>query len=197
MDLNLIMNSLNEEERDIFLHQTATDYYRYLENQKEFLTVQKHLLQNEELSDKEWRYMLHKLFLVSCRALSEEEKVTIPDKVFLYISKLGMRVSKKNQYLYNECYKMAMYVQSLTWEHEMNEDLLGQLDVAYDSHEVSDLDKLLKLHDNASVFRNNQNAFLEAYHDATPGELSAKEKMYIHSFQLAYEKGKQLMKKEK
>ena len=196
MDLGLIINSLDEEAKEIFLHQTATDYYHYLENQKEFLVVQKHLLQDEKLSDKEWRYMLHQLFLVSCRALAEEDKVSFPDEVFLYISKLGMRVSKKNQYIYNECYKMAMFVQSKKWEKEINEDLLGQLDVVYDSHEESDLNRLLKLHDNAAVFRDNQNAFIDAYHDATPGDLSAKEKMYIHSFQFAYQKNKELLREE-
>lgn len=194
MDLNLLVSSLDKEEKDIFMKKTATDYYHYLEEQKEFLIAQKHLLQNEKLSDKEWRYMINKLFLVSCRALAEEGKITFADKIFFYISQLGMKVSKKNQFIYNECYKMVEFVHSLQWEKEINEDLLEKLDLVIDTYEESELDTLLKMHNEASIFRSNQDAFIEAYHEADPGYLSQKEKMYIHSFKMAYQKEKEFSK---
>ena len=196
MDLNILVNSLSDEEKDIFIHQTATDYYHYLEEQKEFLTAQKHILQNEQLSDKEWRYMINKLFLVSCRALAEEGSISFADRVFFYISKLGMKVSKKNQFLYNECYKMIKFVHSLQWEKEINEDLLEKLDLVIDTYEESELDTLLKMHNEAAVFRSNQDAYIEAYHEADPGYLSPKERMFIHSFEMAYQKEKELVKKK-
>ena len=190
MDLNYLVDRMPEEEREVYLHKSASEYYHFLEEQEEFSTIEEKLSTEEILNEKEWLYIFYKLYLVSCRALMEEENYTLVDRVLYLLTKLGMKVCKKDGGLYNECYKMMEYLTSIKREHEINLDLFHGIDNVMDTCSETDLDRLIKQYRLANVFRDNKDAFQEAYHASDMGYISGYERMYIHACHKAYEEEK-------
>jgi len=201
MDLEFLVRRMSEEERECYLKTSATEYYHFLDNRPEFHTIIDKVENSIKLSEAEWSYIFTKLYLISCRALLEEGKLDFMDYVFYLLSKLGLKVAKKNQSLYYECYKMVQFVQSIQKGKEINVDLLNGIDYVMETSQESDLNILLQQYKEANIFRDNQDAYMKAYQDSISGEISVSERMYSHAFQNAYDReqilNKSLIKKLK
>ena len=195
LDLNQLVEAMSEEERDFFLKNSASDYYRYLESHEEFQNILEKINQSHKLTDSEWNYIISKLFIVSCRALMEEAKVDFLDRLYILIGNIGTKIGRKDKPLYNECFKMLEYARSFKQEADINDDLLNGLDIVSERKQETDLDILLRQYEEGNIFRSNQVAFMEAYEKTETGVVSFDERMYMNAFQRAYQREKELVKK--
>ncbi len=194
MDLNVLVDEMSEEERDVFLHTSATQYFHYIEQDDMYQIILEKIEKDVSLNEEEWKYILTKMYLVGCRALTEEEKMDLLTWFVNIVSKVGMKISREDRPLYVECFKMAEYVWGIKKEKEMNLDFFKGIDFVIDSGEESELDILLKQCQENSIFRDNKDAYAEAYQNSTYGKMDAKEKMFIHSCHMAYDREKELIK---
>lgn len=194
MKLNKVVDELSDEEKKIYWTQSANDYFRSLYYSKSFIPILKKFESNEKLNKEEWDYIIKRLFLVTCKAISEEDEVTYFDKFHYMLSKIGQTFSIRDGHLYNECVKMIEFIDSISMEKDINKDLLNGLDIVSDSVNPTDLDILLKQHREAVIFRNNQDAYFDAYKDSYKGFITDSERVYINSMHRSYKREKELVK---
>ena len=193
MEISKIVDELSDEEKRIYWTQSANDYFRNIKYSKEFINISKKLESEEELTFEQWDYIIKRLFLVTCKALNEEDQVKFSDKVVFMLSKIGKKISVKNGYLYNECIKMIEFINSIEMEKEINSDLVDGLDKISNSRENIELSRLLKQHGEASIFRDNQDAYFEAYDYSEKGYISESERVYINTMYRSYIREKKLV----
>lgn len=194
MKLNKIVDELSDEEKKIYWTQSTNDYFRSLYYSKEFIPILKKLASNDKLDKEEWEFVIKRLFLVTCKAMAEEDNVTYVDMFRYMLSKIGQTFSIKDGHLYNECVKMIEFIDSISMEKDINNDLLCGLDIIKNSDNPTDLDILLKQHREAAIFRDNQDSYLEAYKNSYKGFITDSERAYINSMHRSYEREKNLVK---
>lgn len=193
MEIAKIVDELDDEEKRIYWTQSANDYFRNIKYSKNFTIISKKLECEEKLNDKEWDYLIKRLFLVTCKAIDEEDNVSFINKVIYILSRIGKMISIKNGCLYNECVKMIEFIDSISMEKEINKDLLDCLEDADKSRDDTQLDLLLKLHKEASVFRDNQDAYFDAYEYSDKGYITDSERIYINTMFRSYSREKNLV----
>ena len=194
MDLDQLVEEMSDEERDCFLKTSTSEYYRFLEGQEPFQEIVQKIDSSSKLTEEEWYYIISKLYVVSCRALMEESTFDLLDRLYILIGKIGVKISRKDKPIYNECYKMLHYARSIKQEKEINEDCMNGLDIVIEEKQETDLDILLRQYQESNIFHSNQVAFLEAYKESTPGVITTRERMYLNAFNNAYQREKELVK---
>lgn len=194
MVLEEAINSLTESERALYEAQTASEYFRFLYYSLDFTKILKKLNMKEKLSDKEWDYLIKRLFLVTVKAMDEEDSINLADKVSYTINKIGTKVFKKDGNIYNECVKMVAFIDSINMEEIINEDLLNGLELIEEGKKETELDILLKQHREASIFRDNQDAFFNSYKDSKTGKITEQEQVFMNSMERSYIREKNLVK---
>lgn len=194
MDLDVIFQSMSEEEKQEYFTKNTIDYYKYIESLPEFINMKEKLNKKEKLTDREWEFILSRLFLVFSHSLEEENRIGLAGELFLFLSKLNMKVLKKNSASYNRLYKWMQCIISSQQDSTINEDLLDGICIVNARKEEEDLENLLKQYQEANRFKENKKAFLKEYQTTSMNELSNNEKLYIHAYNDAYEKEKKLVK---
>lgn len=196
MVLQNIIDGLSESERVIYEAQTASEYFRYIFYSKESLTISKKLETSEKLNNFEWDYLMKRLFLVTVKAIEEENSTSIVDKINYVINKVAVKVLKKGK-VYSECVKMLSFIESLRLENEINDDLSNGFERVKKSKNEQELDILLRQHREAALFRDNQDAFLDSYKNGKVGIMSDDELLYIDCMDRAFIREKELVKEYK
>ena len=195
MRLQNLMKNLTKEEKIIFYTEDANHYYRYVKNSDCFSQLNKKLESDGKLTEEEWDYLLNRLYLVTCKAIGEEDDITISEKLIYLISKLGYIISKKNSSLYNEAYKIMEYIGGIKKAQDINDDLLYGYDMVVDTHDEGYLDILIRQHEAAEIFRGNKSFFEREYVNSKDGKISDNEKIAINSFNRGYDSEKKLVLK--
>ena len=197
MVIQEVIKSLNDDERVLYEAQTASEYFRFLYYSSNFINILKKLNNKEKLNDKEWDYLIKRLFLVTCKAIDEEDSINVVDRITYILNKIGVKVFKEDGRIYNECIKMVEFIESIYMEQEINEDLLLGLDKVESERNETELDILLKQHREASVFRDNQDSFYDEYNDSKTGVITDSERAYMNSMDRSYIREKELVKRYK
>ena len=194
MVLEEAIKSLTDSERALYEAQTASEYFRFLYYSLDFTKILKKLNTHEKLSDTEWEYLIKRLFLVTVKAMDEEDSINLADKISYTINKIGTKVFKKDGNIYNECVKMVAFIDSINMEEIINEDLLNGLELIEEGKKEAELDILLKQHREASIFRDNQDAFFSSYNDSKTGKTTEQEQVFMNSMERSYIREKNLVK---
>ena len=132
MELNSIVKSLSPQEKNAYETQTASEYFRYVYYSQNFIEILKKMETTELLSDEDWNYLLEKLYLVTCKAISEEDSVSFMDKVTYMVNKIATKVFRSGK-VHTECEKMIKFIDSVIFEEDINEDLVRGLEIVEDS----------------------------------------------------------------
>lgn len=197
MVLNNILNELDENERKRIDVYTASEYFTSLYYSLECKSVLDKIDSNEEISLEEWNYLIKRLFIVTCKAIVEEDKKNIINKLDYLICRIGMFLFKKDGKAYNECYKMFEFIDSIDKDKEINLDLLYGLDEVNKRKDSSCLAVLLDQHREASLFRDKKDDYVMAYRDSYTGYISDSERSYINYMERSYLREKGLVKEYK
>lgn len=187
------MGEMSDEEREIFLEQSATEYFHYIYNQKTFQSLLKRLDSNEMLLEEDWDFLLEKFYLIICKAISEETKVDFIDKILSLVCKMVVRFGKENTKIYNECYKLLEYVSMMKKEKEINQDLFTGYDTILNDKRKESVHVHLKQQEEASIYRANRDYYLQEYQKASSGVITNGERMAINSFNRSYMREKELV----
>ena len=194
MKIKDVVAQLNENEREMYFHLSASEYLNRIYYSKEFSPILKKLNTKEKLTMEEWDYLACRLFLVTFSAISEEDKITSKDKFMYTISKIGLKVCEKNKCLYNGCLKMVRYIESINQEIDINKDLLECLDRVVESKEDNDLKRLLQQHREAALFRNSKDLFVGVYKKSNNHNITEEEQEYMDAMINSYNGEKNLVK---
>ena len=193
MDLNFLLEELSEEEKKVYMTKSCNDYYYYFLNTDFFKEIQKKLSNHANITEDEWEEILKKLYLLTCKAVSEEDSLDLLDRFIYLFARVGFRFSQEDTFFYNECYKMIAYIVSIKRTKELNIDLFNGLDYVMDHCEETELDLLLRQHQEASIFRNYKDRFLQAYQDSQEGVISSSERISINTCERAFQREKELV----
>ncbi len=194
MKVKKIVAQLDENERKMYFNLSASEYLNNVYHSREFSPILKKLNTKEKLTIEEWEYLVNRLFLVTFRALSEEDKITSGDKIRYAISKIGLKVSRKDMPLYNECFKMIRFIDSIDQEIDINMDLVEGLDRVRRSGEDTNLNLLLQQHREAASFRSSKTSFIESYKVSDKSDITADERKYMAAMISSYNREKSLVK---
>ena len=197
MELNKIINELNPEEKNIYLTQSASNYFRLMHYSEKFIPILEKLESRKKLTIEEWDYLVKRLFLITCKAIAEEDNITFMDRISYTLSKIGSVIFIKDGNLYNECIKMVEFIDSINMEKSINSDLLVGLNTVKSKVDDNLLGILIKQHREASIFRDSQNLFVEEYINSIDGPITNLEEVYINSMHGSYKREKELVKEYK
>ena len=186
---------MNEEELDIAVEGSCREYYQYLLNNAEFKRIISKVNGNDSLTNDEWLYILERLFLISYKSKEEEDKIDINDRIYTVICKIGMKVFKEGSPIYNECIKMFKYIDFIRERKEIDKDLLFGHDFVKANKKEDYLGILIKQHEEASTFRNNNEMFIRSVEEGRSGELSQHEIIGMNATERSYLREKELVKK--
>ena len=196
MEIQEIVRKLDENEKMKYIDSTASEYFRDVYYSKEFSCVLTKLDSKERLTNDEWQYLLEKLYLVTYKAVLEEDNLSIMDKINFVINRVGTKVFKKGK-IHNECVKMLAFLESIRLEKDINIDLVNGLERIENNKNETDLDVLLRQHREAVIFRNNQDAFIDSYKSGITGIMTSDEELYMDCMDRAYIREKELVKEYK
>ena len=194
MKLKEVVAQLDEDERNMFFSLSASEYLNKVYHSKEFSPILKKLNTKEKLTIKEWEYLVNRLLLVTFSALAEEDKVTSGDKFRYTISKIGLKICRRNMALYNECFKMIRFIDSIDQEIDINMDLVDGLDRVRESGKDTNLNLLLQQHREAASFRDNKTSFIESYKVSDKSDITDDERKYMAAMISSYNREKSLVK---
>jgi hypothetical protein len=193
MELNSVIKSLSPQEKKAYETQTASEYFRHLYYSQDFIKILDKMDTTELLSDKEWTYLLERLFLVTYKALSEEDTVSFMDRLTYMVNSIAIKVFKSGK-LHTECEKMMKFINSVIYEREINEELVNGLEMVENSRSESELSILINQHREAAIFRDNQDAFIDSYKESNTGSMSNQDIVNMNCMDRAYFRVKELVK---
>ena len=197
-DLNVLYEEMDSEEKDMFYNHSATEYFHYVEALDKTQEVFAKLEGGIPLEEDDWVHIMTKLFIVGCRAEREREKMDLLTWLCAFVSRVGLKVFKKDRPFYIECLKMAEEVWAIKKEGELDLEYDLGVQITVDSEEESDLDILLGQCRENCVFRDNKDAFADDYiNNSAWGYMGAKSRMYIHACHQSYERAHALYQQYK
>ena len=194
MEFDAIINSLSEDELKRYNSQTASEYFRDLYYSENFIKIIKKIDKDEKLSEDDWQYLTDRLFLVTYKAIQEEDSIKLADRISYILNSICIKVFKNGK-MHNECEKMIKFIDSINHEKEINEYLLSGLETVNDSRSQTELNILLKQHREAGIFRDNQDAFIDSYKESSLGRMSNQDIVNMNCMDRAYFRLKELVKK--
>lgn len=196
-DLKEIIDEFDEEEKEKYFIESSSKYFRYLYSTSKFEKILFKLDNDYIINEDEWMFLFKRFFAVTCKAIEENEKLSFLDKVIYMFSKIGYSLSKMDTKLYNECYKMIQYIESIKMNNEINSDLLFGLEKVGSGRDYKELNILLKQHNEACTYREYKDMFFESYNKSGNSNITYEERIAINSFGRSYAKEKELVKKYK
>ena len=194
MDIEKLIDNMDEEERILFLNSTASQYFYYVYEDSNS-PLKRKIDKSDKLSEEEWKEILEKLFLVTTKALAEEEKIYILDSLYYLICKITSSISIKGGPFYNECVKYMNYLWGMRKEKNINKDLVFGYRIVEQSRQEQDLDILLRQHEEASIFRDAKGYYNQYYNTSTTGSISFDETIHSNSMKRSFNREKELTKK--
>ncbi|MBR5370051.1 MAG: hypothetical protein IK137_01970 [Bacilli bacterium] len=196
MNIHDIIEKLDDSEKLMYTENTASSYFRNIYYSKKFSSILGKLDSKDKLSDDEWQYLFERLYVVTYKAIQEEDSLSIVDKVNYVINRIGTKLIRKGK-VHNESVKMLAFLESIKLECEINRDLTYGFDRVKTSRSETDLDILLKQHRESAVFRDNQDAFIDSYKVGQPGVMTNDDMLYMDCMDRAYIREKELVKEYK
>ena len=196
MNILDIVKKLSHEEKMMYIDSSANMYFRNIFYSKEFSSIVEKLDSKEKITDEEWEYIVDRLSLVTYKATMEEDSLSVLDRVYYVISRIGSKVFKEGK-IHNECVKMLAFAESIKLEKDINLDLIDGIDRVNFSKNQMDLDILLKQHREATIFRDNQDAFIDSYRNGQVGVMTGDDMLYMDSMDRSYIREKDLVKEYK
>ncbi len=194
MDIEKLIDEMKEEEKIIYLKSNASSYFHYVFKDNESSLKEK-INQSEKLTEEEWKFILEKLFLVTTKAIAEEDEFSIVDSIVYLISRISKAISFKDSPYYNECCKLIEYLGTIKKEKMIHKDLVKGLRIVNVSREETDLDILLRQHEEACIFRDSKDTFNRIYENTSTGIINRSEIMYSNIMKRSYGREKELVKK--
>ena len=196
MNILDIVKKLSHEEKMMYIDSSATEYFRNIYYSKDFSIIVEKLNSKEKITDEEWEYLVDRLTLVTYKATMEEDSLNLLDKIYYVLSRIGSKVFKEGK-IHNECVKMLAFAESIKLEKDINLDLIDGIDRVNFSKNQVDLDILLKQHREATIFRDNQDAFIDSYRNGQVGVMTGDDMLYMDSMDRSYIREKDLVKEYK
>ncbi len=196
MNILDIVKKLSHEEKMMYIDSSATEYFRNIYYSKDFSIIVEKLNSKEKITDEEWEYLVDRLSLVTYKATMEEDSLNLLDRIYYVLSRIGSKVFKKGK-IHNECVKMLAFAESIKLEKDINLDLIDGIDRVNFSKNQIDLDILLKQHREATIFRDNQDAFIDSYRNGQVGVMTCDDMLYMDSMDRSYIREKDLVKEYK
>ena len=196
MNILDIVKKLSHEEKMMYIDSSATEYFRNIYYSKDFSIIVEKLNSKEKITDEEWEYLVDRLTLVTYKATMEEDSLNLLDRIYYVLSRIGSKVFKKGK-IHNECVKMLSFAESIKLEKDINLDLIDGIDRVNFSKNQIDLDILLKQHREATIFRDNQDAFIDSYRNGQVGVMTGDDMLYMDSMDRSYIREKDLVKEYK
>lgn len=193
MNIHDIIEKLDESEKLMYIESTASSYFRTIYYSKKFSSIVGKLDSKDKLTEDEWQYLFERLYMVTYKAVQEEDSLSVVDRVNYVINRIGAKVFRKGK-VHNECVKMLAFLESIKLECEINRDLTKGFDRLEISRKETDLDILLKQHREAAMFRDNQDAFIDSYKVGQPGVMTNDDMLYMDCMDRAYIREKELVK---
>ena len=182
------LNYMTEEEKEIYQNKKTNDYFHYIYYEdKKFDKALK------TLGPQDWLYIFQKLYLITYKAMQEEEKLKVSDGATFLYSQLGLMFTKEEDPKYQEYYKMHEISQGVFRSREVNDDLLLGLEKTMMTKDKDDLYVLLQQHQIACFLRNNRDYLQKESEKSSPECLSGGERTAINCFNRNYEKEKKLV----
>ena len=194
MVLGLLLSEMSDDEKAIFNEQSTNNYLEYIFSSSQFKKLSEKLENGQELDNRDWDFILKKLYLVSTKSYFDEEDIDWKDRVLILFCKVGIKLFGNGTRLYNECYKPGELYRNIEREKEINADLFQSLVFVLESEEEADLKVLLRQHTEAAIFRDCMDYFYQSYENSSSGELLGKEKLALQSLNTSFERGKELVK---
>ena len=186
---------MDEEELNIAAEGSCKEYYKYLLYNTEFKRVISKVNSDASLTNDEWLYILERLFLIGYKSKVEGDKLDINDRIYKVISKIGMKLFKEGSPVYNECIKMFKHIDFIRERKEIDKDLLFGYDFVRANKKEGYLSILIKQHEEASIFRSNNEMFVRSVEKGRSGELSQQEIIGMNATERSYLREKELVKK--
>ena len=196
MNILDIVKKLSHEEKMMYIDSSANMYFRNIFYSKEFSSIVEKLDSKEKITDEEWEYIVDRLSLVTYKATMEEDSLSVLDRIYYVLSRIGSKVFKEGK-IHNECVKMLAFAESIKLEKDINLDLIDGIDRVNFSKNQMDLDILLKQHREATIFRDNQDAFIDSYRNGQVGVMTGDDMLYMDSMDRSYIREKDLVKEYK
>ena len=193
MNIHDIVEKLDDSEKEMYIESTASSYFRTIYYSEKFSSIVGKLDSKDKLTDEEWKYLMEKLYLVTYKAVQEEDSLDFVDKMNYVISRIGAKVFRKGK-IHNEYVKMLAFLESVKLECEINRDLSDGFERVNLSRKETDLDILLRQHREAAMFRDNQDAFIDSYRIEQPGVMTNDDMLYKDCMDRAYIREKELVK---
>ena len=193
MNIHDIVEKLDDSEKEMYIESTASSYFRTIDYSEKFSSIVGKLDSKDKLTDEEWKYLMEKLYLVTYKAVQEEDSLDFVDKMNYVISRIGAKVFRKGK-IHNEYVKMLAFLESVKLECEINRDLSDGFERVNLSRKETNLDILLRQHREAAMFRDNQDAFIDSYRIEQPGVMTNDDMLYMDCMDRAYIREKELVK---
>lgn len=193
MKLQRIITNENETEKIKYINGTANDFFKDSYNSEKFHSIVDKLNSKDKLTEDEWVYLIEKLYIVTYKAILEEDELSILDNINYIINKLYVKIFKNGK-IHDECIKMLAFIECIKFEKEINSDLSKYLEQIKKDRNEEDLDILIRQHIEALIFRDNQDAFLDSYRNGEVGIMTANDKLYMDSMNKAFIREKGLVK---
>jgi len=193
MDIEELVSKMNDEEKHVFEYGSANEYYEYVLNELELDKKLKSIKGNED--DDIFLFILEKLYLVVGKAIMEDGTYSFVDEIVKRLLIRIMRLKRLPEEIFNECYKFLYLLESIKMGIDINEDLLDGHDMVYESGEIKDLEILYKQHEEASLFRTNQEYFGELYESLPNGVVDVNMRSAVYAMKNGYDREKQLVKR--
>ena len=192
-----MIEDMSSDEQNIYDNQSTSDYFRFLYYSEFFTKILDKLDVKSKLSKEEWEELLRKLYLVTCKAISEEDSLSIMDKLRYSLSKILIKISRTDGPMYSECFRMIEFVKSIDNEKDINLDLLEGFAIVSKSMSEEDLLILINQQREASAFRDNQDSFCIKAIQSSKSSISESERISINLMNRAYLREKELVKEYK
>ena len=195
MVIKKLVEEMPSDEQEVYDNQSTSDYFRFLYYSEFFRIVLNKLDIKSKLTKEEWDELLRKLYLVTSKAISEEDNLSVMDKLRYSLSKFFIKVSREDGPIYSECFRMIEFVKSISNEKDINCDLLEGFNIVSKSMSEDDLLILINQQREASIFRDNQESFCIKAVESNKSSISDSERVCINLMNRAYLREKELVKK--
>ena len=191
MDFKLLIDKMTAEEKKVFEFGTASEYYKYVIEELGL----KEKIKSVKEDNADFTYILEKLYLVVGKAVLEDEDYTFGDDVLMRLAKKLMNSKLTPEPVCNECYKFIHFLEAVKKGNDINEDLLDGHEIVSHSRNVRDLKILYSQHEEADLFRANQEYFEQLYENLPDGVVDVNIRSAVYAMDSAYDREKELVKR--
>lgn len=192
MDIELLVSKMTAEEKSVFEVGSANEYYEYVINE---LGIGEIFKNKKDINTEMFDFILGKLYLVVGKAVLEDGNYTLCDELVLRFLKRVIKLKKLPNNIYSECYKYLYFLEAIKMGIAINEDLLDGHEIVSHSRNVRDLKILYSQHDEADLFRANQEYFEQLYENLPDGVVDSNMRSAIYAMENGCEREKQLVKR--